>query len=102
MNAVDERLSHAAWTKRFIECQNFNLKLNTLFQDNASNMSLLEKGKESSGKRTRHFNITLFHATDLTNVKEATVKHCPTGRMWADHDTEPFVGAKFKLLGPRR
>ena len=98
LNAVDERLSHVIWTKRFIENQNFNLKLNILFQDNTSNIKLLENGKESSGKRTRHFNIRLFYATDLINEKEVTVTYCPTDRMWADYDSKPLVGAKFKLF----
>ena len=81
LNAVDERLSHVIWTKRFIENQNFNLKLNILFQDNTSNISLLKNSKESSSKRTRHFNIRLFYTIDLINIKEITVKYSPTDRM---------------------
>ena len=81
LNAAYERLSHVAWNKRFVECQNFNLKLNMLFQDNTSNISLLENGKESSRKRTKHFNVMLLHATDLMSVKEATVENLLTDRM---------------------
>ena len=69
-----------------------------LFQEKTRNISLLQNGKESSGKRTRHFNIRLFYATDLIKEKELMVKYCPTDRMWADYDTKPLVGAKFKLF----
>ena len=74
------------------------MKLNLILQDNTSIIKLLKNGKESSGKRTRHFNIRLFYATDLINEKEVTVKYCPTDRMWADYDSKPLVGAKFKLF----
>ena len=60
---------------------------------------MLENGEDSSGKRTMHFSIRLFHATDLMNAKEATFKHCPVDRTWAEHDTKPLAGSEFEILG---
>lgn len=101
LNAVDEKISAVIWTKKFIEHQNFNIKLNVIFQDNASAIKLLENGKESSGKRTRHFDIRLFYVADLINSKEVTVKYCPTDRMWADYNAKPLVGKKFSVFRDR-
>ena len=56
----------------------------------------MNNGKLSSGKQTRHFDIRLFHVTDLIGRKECTVKCCPTEEMVADFMSKPVVGAKYK------
>ena len=58
--AVDDKISKIAWIKQFLEHQGFNPILNILHQDNQSTIKLQENGKESSGKRTCHFNIKYF------------------------------------------
>ena len=69
LNAVNNKTLTVTWTKRFINHQKLNVKLNVIFQDNASSIKLLEHGKESSGKRTRHFDARLFCVTDLMSSK---------------------------------
>ena len=61
-------------------------------------MKLEQNGKESSGKRTRHFDIKYFYVTDLVGRDEVTIEYCPTDEMIADYMTKPLVGSKFKLF----
>ena len=61
-------------------------------------MKLEKNGKESSGKRTRHFNIKYFYCTDLIRRKEMEIRYCPTDLMIGDYMTKPTVGSKFKLF----
>jgi hypothetical protein len=58
-------------------------------------MKLEENGKASSGKRTRHWNITYFYVTDLSQRGEETIEYCPTDAMLADYMSKPLVGSKF-------
>jgi hypothetical protein len=48
---VDDKISRVLWTKRFLEWQEFVVKLNIIYQDNTSTIKLERNGKESSGKR---------------------------------------------------
>ena len=67
-------------------------------QDNTSTIKLLNNGRESPGKRTRHLDIRLFYVKDLVKNKEVEVVYCPTEKMIADYNTKPLVGAKFKMF----
>ena len=96
--AVDDKIAKVLWTKRFLGWQGFPVKLNIIYQDNTSSMKLEQNGKESSGKRTRHFDIKYFYVTDLVGRKEVTIEYCPTDEMIADYMTKPLVGSKFKLF----
>ena len=58
-------------------------------------MKLEENGKASSGKRTRHWNITYFYITDLIQRGEVTIEYCPTDAMLPDYMSKPLVGSKF-------
>ncbi len=93
---VDDEIHKVIWAKRFIEYQGFKVKHNIVYQDNTSSMKLEQNGKESSGKRTRHFDIKIFYVTDLVSRNEVQVKHCPTDEMIGDYMTKPLVGSKFK------
>ena len=70
--AVDNKVSKVIWTKRFIEHQGFNVKLNIIYQDNMSSFKLETNGMESTGKRTHHFDIKLFYITDLVKKSKLT------------------------------
>jgi hypothetical protein len=93
---VDDEIHKVIWTKRFIEYQGFKVKHSIVYQDNTSSNKLEQNGKESSGKRTRHFDIKIFYVTDLVSRNEVQVKHCPTDEMIGDYMTKPLVGSKFK------
>ena len=93
--AVDDKISKIMWTKRFAEHQGFKILI-IVYQDNESSIKLEVNGKESSGKRTRHFNIQYFYITDLISRKEVEVVYCPTENMIADFMTKPTTGPIFK------
>ena len=82
------------WAKLFIEAQGHKVK-NVMYRDNQSSMKMEENGKESSGKRTRHFDIKYFYITDLIKRGEVSIEYCPTDDMIGDYMTKPLVGAKF-------
>ena len=96
LHGIDDKISKVLWTKRFIEAQNFKVKLNIVYQDNTSTMKLAKNARASAGKRTRHFDIKMFYVTDLIDRDELTVEYCPTGDMIADYMTKALVGAKFR------
>jgi len=58
--AVDDVIAKILWTKKFIEWQGVEVKLNILYQDNTSTIKLEMNGKTSCGKMTRHFDINYF------------------------------------------
>jgi hypothetical protein len=75
--AVDDKIAKVLWMKSFLGWQGFNVKLNIIYQDITSSMKLEEIGKDSSGKRTQHFDIKYFYVTDLVGRKEVTIEYCP-------------------------
>ena len=93
--ALDDTLAKILWTKLFIEAQGFKVNINIVYRDNTSTMKLEENGKESSGKRTRHFSIKLFYATDLIKRKEMKIIYCPTEEMVADYMSKPLTKTSF-------
>ena len=58
-------------------------------------MKLEENGKESSGKRTRHFNIKYFYVTDLIKRKLLKIAYCPSDKLVGDYMSKPTVSEKF-------
>jgi Reverse transcriptase (RNA-dependent DNA polymerase) len=93
--SIDDVISKIVWTKLFLEAQGFQVKENIINRDNQSSMKLEMNGKNSSGKRTRHFNIKYFYITNLIERKEASIQFCPTDKMISDYLTKPTTGAKF-------
>ena len=87
--------------KCFLQKQGFKIKLNIVYQGNTSSMKLLQNGKESSDKRTRHFDIKYFYATNLIGHDEMIIKYCPSDEMIADYMMKPLLGAKFKIFRDR-
>ena len=96
--AIDNVVSKIIWTKRFIENQGFQVETNIVYQDNQSTMKLEENGKESSGKRSQHFNVKYFYVTDLIKKNELKIVYCPSDIMIADYMTKPLVGSKFNYF----
>jgi hypothetical protein len=69
--SFDDIASKVLWTKLFLEEQGYQVKENIVYRDNQSTMKLEINGKESSSKRTRHFNIKYFFITD---VRKSTIQ----------------------------
>ncbi len=71
---ADDISDHLLWTNYFLEEQGYDIKDTILYQDNKSIMLLLNNGKFSSSKRTRHISIRYFFLTDRISNNELTVK----------------------------
>ena len=93
---LDDTVSKILWTKYFLESQGFKPKMNIVYGDNQSTMKMEQNGKQSCGKRTRHFNIKYFYVTDLIERGEIQIKYCPSENMIGDYMTKPLLGAKFE------
>lgn len=66
-------------------------------EDNTSTIKLLNNGRESLGKRARHFDIRLFYEKASIGNDDVRVEHYPTERMIADHSSKPLASGKFDL-----
>jgi hypothetical protein len=97
LNAIDDKVAKILWSKRFMDTQGYPMRT-VICQDNTSTMRLAMNGKESSGKRTRHFDIKLFYITDLIKHGYAEIIYCSSDAMIADYMTKPLLGAKFHLF----
>ena len=96
--AVDDIMSQVLWTRYFLEAQGYGIDDNVIYQDNMSTMLLVNNGRGSSSKRTRHINIRYFFVTDRVKKNEVRVEYCPTGDMVADYFTKPLQGSLFKKM----
>ena len=93
---ADDLSSHILWTKYFLNEQGYETKDIVLNQDNKSTILMLQNGKNSSTKRTRHLDIRYFFLADKVNKKELKIEYCPTDEMIADYFSKPLQGFKFK------
>ena len=59
---------------------------------------LLERGKQSSGERTRALNIQYFFLADQREKGHIEVDYCLTKEMWTDPMTKPLQGQDFKQM----
>ena len=82
---VDDKIERVLRSTKFVEFQGLKIKLVISFQDNTSIIKLLENGRRSEGKRTRHFDIRLFHTKDLIDRKEVVVDHFSSDEMIDDY-----------------
>ena len=93
--ALDDAQAKILWTKLFIKAQDHTIRINIVYRDNQSSMKLEQNGKESSGKRTRHFSIKYFYATDLIKRGMMKIIYCPTELMVGDYMSKPLVRTQF-------
>jgi hypothetical protein len=83
------------WTSHFLEAQGYGVHETILYQDNQSAILLEHNGRKTSGKRTKHLNISYYFITDRINRKELSVDYRPTGEMIGDFFTKPLQGQLF-------
>jgi hypothetical protein len=65
-------------------------------QDNTSAIQLVNNGKQSSTKRTRHINIRYFYVTSKIKSGRVRVIYHPTKQMVSDYLTKPLQGSLFR------
>ena len=95
--AADNISNILMWSKNFMECQGY-VKDVILYQDNKATKLLLENGKASSGKRTRHLNIKYFYLHNLINKNLMKTEYCLMSDMTADSFTKPLQAKHFIQL----
>ena len=79
-----------------MEEQGYDIKHDTIYQDNESTLRLLVNGKRSSTPRTRHIKAKYFLAKDKFDQGDIDFKKCHTSKMWVDMNTKPKQGTPFK------
>jgi hypothetical protein len=92
---VDDKISRVFWTKRFLEWQEFVVKLNIIYQDSTSWSKTAKRVPE---KEQDIFDIKYFYVPDLISRDEVEIEYCSTDEMLADYSTKPEVGRKFSLF----
>ena len=78
---ADDLSNQILWTNYFLDAQGHEVKDTMFYQDNKSTMLLLNNGKESSTKHTRHLNIWYFFLSDQIAKKELHIEYCLTDDM---------------------
>ena len=86
------------WCKYFMEAQGYTIENNILYQDNKSTILLAKNGRMSAGKNSKHIKNRFFLITDKVAQEELEVHHKGTDEMWADVNTKPLQGTKFRVM----
>merc|ERR1712086_627408 len=86
------------WCKYFMETQGYTIENNILYQDNKSTILLAKNGRMSAGKNSKHIKNRFFLITDKVAQEELEVHHKGTDEMWADVNTKPLQGTKFRVM----
>ena len=94
---VDDFLPTILWAQYFMEEQGYEIKRNTIHQDNESTLRLLVNGKRSSTPRTKHIRAKYFLAKDKYDQGDIDFKKCHTSKMWVNMSTKPKQGTPFKV-----
>jgi hypothetical protein len=95
---VDMYMPEMLWSLYFMQqSQGYDVEIVELLQDNKSMQLLMNNGRFSSGKKTKHIKAKFFFIKDRINAGEMKVTHCPTKEMWADVYTKPLQGGAFRL-----
>ena len=103
---VDDAMNFVEWIQLFVEQQikiiNDDSVLNkignevVIQQGNTSTIQLVNNGKQSSTKRTRHINIRYFYVTSKIKSGRMRVIYHPTKQMVSDYLTKPLQGSLFR------
>jgi hypothetical protein len=92
---VNDNMTMVLWTKLFLEAQGLEVTDNIIYQDNKSTMLLEKNGRQSSGKKTRHFDVQYYFIHDHIKCGTVKVEYCPTDLMVGDFHTKPLQGSAF-------
>ena len=93
---VNDYMTMVLWVRLFLEAQGIEVVDNIIYQDNKSTMLLEKNGRQSSGKKTRHFEIRYYFIHDHIKRGTTRVEYCPTDLMVGDFHTKPLQGSAFR------
>ena len=83
-----------------LEEQGYVVKPITLYQDNKSAITLMEKGRSTS-QRTKHISVRYFFVKDRIEANEVKLVYKGTTDMLADFFTKPLQGELFRKMRDR-
>ena len=66
-----------------------------MYKENQSDILIENKGRASSSRRTKYFNIRYFFITYRIKKGELKIEYYPTDDMVANFFTKPLQGKKF-------
>ena len=95
---IGDVLLQVVWKRYFMESQGYLVHPAKLYKDNMNTTLLVNNGKASSSKHTRHIDIRYFFITDWVASKEVEIIYCPTGDMVADLLTKPLQSRLLKTF----
>ena len=98
---VDYILPLVPWVPLFLKAQGYEVKENTIFQDNKSTILLAKNGKASSGKQTRAVNIRYFYIKDQIERGNVSIEYCDADNMMSDYMSKGSQGLKFQKFRHR-
>lgn len=98
---IDDALKHVMWGMYFIQAHGFDIKKNILMQDNKWTILMVNNGRFSCTKITKHIRNRYFLIKDKVGRGEVVIQYCPTNDMWADINTKPLQGSLFYRLRTR-
>ena len=94
---VNDTMTMILWMKHFIKAQGYPVLENMIYQDNESSMKLEKYGRQSSSKKTHHFDVCYYFITDNVQKGAVQIRYCPTRDMTTDFFTKPLQGTFKKF-----
>jgi hypothetical protein len=86
------------WSLYFMQIQGFDVETVELYQDNKSTQLLVENGRFSSGKKTKHIRAKFFSIKVRVGNGEVRIVHWPTKEMGVDVLTKQLKGGAFRVI----
>jgi hypothetical protein len=86
------------WCKYFMEAQGYTIENSILYQDNKLTILLANNGRMLAGKNSKHIKNRFFLITDKATQEDLKIQHLGTEEMWADVNTKPLQGKKFRMM----
>ena len=74
-------LSQDLWSRYFLEAQGYTVLQTVVYQDNKSTITLEQRGRAFSSKRTKHIQGQYFFVKDKIEQGTLEVEFCPTKQM---------------------
>ena len=93
---LSEYIPYNIWLLMFLAAQGYQIKNNTVYQDNQSTIRMARNGRVSCTGNSRHINVRYFFVKDRIQKGEFKVDFCPTLLMIGDFFTKPIVGKRFR------
>ena len=78
-----------------MEVQDYAIENNILYQDNKST---IRNGRMSADKNSKHIKKRSVLVTDKVAIGDLGIQHKGTDEMWADMNTNPTQGKRFRVM----